>query len=301
MGFNISTINPYVNQTKEQLISAMINQGDTLQYVSVYPGIKYKESINVLSTDVTVKAASCGWVNGSGDTTFSQVEIEVKPLEVKETLCYKDLESKFLGQLMRAGAPKDAEEFGGVLAESYLKGVGKKNEMNIWQGDLTGSTYTNFDGIVRILELDSTKVKVTGQTSFVAANIIGYVNAMVAAVPEDIIAAENLMLFVPYADYKTYTAALRTAGLYQVNIEDGKDFKIQIPGTNVTLKGVLGLTGTHKWTLAEASNIIVGVDQLNEEEKFDIWYSRDADAVKVNIQYKMGVQIPFKSLVVTNY
>jgi hypothetical protein len=279
----------------------MINNGDTLSYVSVRAGIKYKETINPLTTDVTIKASTCGFEVGSGDTTFTQVEIEVKPLEVKERLCYKDLESKFLGQLMKPGAPVTVEEFGGVLSESYVKSVQKKNELNIWQGDLTGSTYTNFDGFIRQLELSTDKIKITGQTSFVAANIIDYVDAFVNSVPDDIIAADNLMLFVPYSDFKTYTAALRKAGLYQVSVENGKEFKLQIPGTNVTIKGTLGLTGTHKWTLAEASNLIVGTDMLNEEEKFDIWYSKDNDEVRVNIQWKMGTVIPFKSLVVTNY
>lgn len=301
MAFNIATINPYVNQTKEELIKQMINVGDTLQYVSVRPGIKYKESINILSTDVTVKPATCGWTNGSGDTTFSQVEIEVKPLEVKEALCFKELESRYLGQLMRPGSPKEPEEFGGILAESYVKGVAKKNEMNIWQGELTGATYNNFDGIIHLMSINTTKTKITGQTSFTSANIIGYVDEFVGAVSDDIVAAENLMLFVPYADFKTYTLALRKAGLYQVNFDDTKDFKLVVPGTNVTIKGVMGLTGTHKWTLCEASNIIVGTDMMNEEEKFDIWYSKDNDEVRVNLQWKMGVQIPFKSLVVTNY
>jgi len=53
--------------------------------------------------------------------------------------------------------------------------------------------------------------------------------------------------------------------------------------------------------LTYGANLVVGTDLLNEEEKFDIFYSRDNDEVRVNIQWKIGTQIYFPEYVVVNY
>ena len=67
------------------------------------------------------------------------------------------------------------------------------------------------------------------------------------------------------------------------------------------MKATKGLTGTNYIFGTYAENMVVSTDLTNEEEKFDIWYSQDNDEVRVNIQWKIGVQIYFPQFVVTNF
>ena len=309
MAFNVASIAAYTNQTASQLITKAVLGGKTINLVKVVPGIKYKQSINILDNTISVQNATCGF-SSNGSVLFKQRDITVTALEVKESLCEKTLEQYFLGQWMKASSPKD-EELGTILADSYVEKIKQSNELTLWKGQtVTGSTpasvYGKFDGFIKTLHGESTKVtgstySVTGATgNYNASNIIAQVNAMVAAIPEDALMRTDLTLFMSYANFNLYTSALRTANLYHYAAENG-DFEIMVPGTSVKVVGTYGLTGLDYMVLSPASNLVIGTDLLNEDEKFDIWYSKDNDEVRVNIQWKLGVQVEFPELVVTNF
>jgi hypothetical protein len=46
------------------------------------------------------------------------------------------------------------------------------------------------------------------------------------------------------------------------------------------------------------SNLFLGTDLLNEEEKFEIFYAKEADQVRFVSEFKMGVNIAFPDEVV---
>jgi hypothetical protein len=46
------------------------------------------------------------------------------------------------------------------------------------------------------------------------------------------------------------------------------------------------------------SNMFLGTDLLNEEEKFEIFYAKEADQVRFVSQFKYGVNIAFPDEVV---
>lgn len=306
MAFNVGSISAYTNETKEQLIEKAILTGKTLSLVSIIPGIKYKETINSLENTVTVANAVCGW-SPAGTVTFNQRVIEVTALEVKDALCPKTLEKYYLGQLMKPGAPKDLE-LGPIVAESYVKQVQAINEKTFWQGGMGSPVYGKFNGFVKILSTEATRVDVSamgspavGSGPYTAATIIGIVDMMVSNTPEEILDAPGLTLFMSLGNYMLYTAALRTANLFHYNGENGANYETLIPGTNIKAVGIAGLTGTNYMILTYAQNLAIGTDMMNEEEKFDIWYSKDNDEVRVLIEYKYGTQVYFPEFCVTNF
>jgi hypothetical protein len=305
MAFNVSSINAYTNETAQQLVKKAVLAGKTMSMVSVVPGIKYKETLNILDNTISVQNATCGFTS-KGSVAFKQREIEVTALEVKESLCEKTLEQYFMGQWMKPGSPKD-EELGAILADSYVEKIKEYNELNIWKGGIGSPGYGKIDGLISILSDEATRVTVElGSPDimagpFTSANIVSAVDAMVANIPEEILNKSDLTLFMSYANYNLYTAALRTANLYHYKGESGTDFECYIPGTSVKAVATHGLTSTDYMVLTFASNIVVGTDLLDEEEKFDIWYSKDNDEVRVNIQWKIGVEVYFPEHCVCNF
>lgn len=306
MAFNVGAINAYVNETAEQLIKKAVLTGKTINMVTLQPGIKYKETINILDNTISVQNATCGFTS-NGSVAFKQREIEVTPLEVKVSLCEKDLEKYFMGQWMKAGSPKE-EQLGAILADSYVESIKESNELNIWLGNQhTSPVYGKIDGLIYKLSQENTRVTATSGSPdimpgpFTANNIISAIDTMVASIPEEILMRRDLTLFLSYANYNLYTAALRTANLFHYNGDNGQDFETFIPGTNVKLVATHGLTGTDNLVLTYAENIVIGTDLVNEEDKFDIWYSRDNDEVRVNIQWKIGVQVAFPEFCVCNF
>ena len=76
------------------------------------------------------------------------------------------------------------------------------------------------------------------------------------------------------------------------------DFEIIIPGTNVKLIAVNGLNETSKIVATRISNLYLGVDLLNEEERFELFYAKEADEMRFVAEFKMGVQYAFPSEIV---
>lgn len=300
MAFSLGTLNPFVNETAMQLVKKAVLTGKTIDMVSLVPGIKYKQTLNILDNDPYVAYATCGF-SSSGSVAITQREIQVTAFEIKESLCEKNLEQYFVGQWMKAGSPKE-EELGPILAESYVEKVKAYNEVQIWTGDYNTSS-VSMDGILTILSASGNTKNVSGSAgTHTANNIIAHVDAMVAATPEAILDKTDLVLFMSYANYMLYTSALRTANLYNYkDFSNGSEFEVYIPGTTIKAVATKGLTGKNNMVLTYASNIVVGTDLANEEEKFDIWYSRDNDEVRVNIQWKLGVQVYFPEFCVTNF
>ena len=123
---------------------------------------------------------------------------------------------------------------------------------------------------------------------------------MVAAIPADAIDSDDLTLWLGYDAYRTLAAAYRNANLYHYNGEEGTDFSMMIPGTNVKAVAVSGLTGSARIFIAEASNLFAGTDLLNDSEMFKIFYSEDNDQVRVIQKFKIGFNFAFGDRIVSN-
>jgi len=71
------------------------------------------------------------------------------------------------------------------------------------------------------------------------------------------------------------------------------------PGTNVKVCGIDAITGNTLY-MGPAEYTIVGVDLMSDEERLDMFYSRDFDEVRVRCNFKLGAQIAFPEYFVTN-
>jgi len=66
-----------------------------------------------------------------------------------------------------------------------------------------------------------------------------------------------------------------------------------IPASNIKLIAVHGLNGTYDLYAGRLSNFYFGTDLLNEEERFEIFYAKEADEVRFVVEFKAGVQVAF--------
>jgi hypothetical protein len=80
---------------------------------------------------------------------------------------------------------------------------------------------------------------------------------------------------------------------------DGKtDSEFLLPGTTIKVVAVQGLNGTNKVYALRLSNLFIGTDLLNEEERFEIFYAKEADQVRFVSEFKMGVNFAFPGEIV---
>ena len=298
MSLDLTALSAYTDENKMPLVRKAILGGKTLGLITVQPDIKSSAAINILEGSAVFQAGACGF-NASGTTTLTQRILSVAKIKQNEAICVDDLEAFYTQTMMKAGSYNEEIPFAQLYAEEKAARSAKAIEKLVWQGDTTGSgNLAMTDGLIKLIDAEGAVV--TGTTKALdAANIIDAVDEMYAAIPEDVLEAEDLHLFMPMEKYRVYTKALRDANLYHYSIADG-DFEIMIPGTNVKAIGVPGLNSSDRIFLMEASNAFAGTDLLNEQEEFKIFYADEADEVRVINKLKIGFNVAFPERIVSN-
>ena len=163
MAYNVSALGSFTKENAESLIYKQIAQGTTASLMTLQPGIKSAETINIVASRAVFQAGgSCGF-NASGDTTFSQRTLTVGKIKLNMQWCEKDLEPKYLQGAMKAGSTYDMLTFEQEIIGDIVQNISKDLEVAIWQGD-TGSAnvYLNkFDGLIKIIDDASDEITAT--------------------------------------------------------------------------------------------------------------------------------------------
>jgi len=302
MGLNVSALTKYTDQTSGMLIKEAVLKGRTVATVTVQGGVKHKETINTLSTALVAQAGACGW-NAAGTTILDQRTLHVHPVKINEAICLTELEDYYTSAMMNPGSYAEDIPFEQVFAENKRDKVQALVEDLIWKGDIaSGSGNMAFaDGFVLLLDTDMDAAYEGSYTiSTFGDDVIDTVDEMIGKLNENVIDAEDLTLFMSYANYRTYAKALRDANLFAYSGAESQveAFSQMHPGTNVKVMGVKGLNGINRMVLSPASNLVVGTDLLNDAEDFKIFYSEDNDEVRFLAKFKVGVQTQFIDYVV---
>jgi hypothetical protein len=266
-------------------------------------GVKSSEKINIMETDAIFQdGASCGF-NASGSTTFTQRTVTPGKIKVNEALCPKDLEAKYLQKALPTGSMYDSVPFEQEYSEKKAKTIAAQLETALWQGDTTSVNVNlnKFDGLVKLIGAATGVVAANASTfisgaplsSITDANVISIFDGVYKAIPAKVVAADDMTIFCGQDLFRTYTIALKNSGSFNYQIDVKADSEFVLPGTTIKVVAVAGLNGTNKVYAMRLSNLFLGTDLLNEEEKFEIFYAKEADQVRFVSEFKMGVNIAF--------
>ena len=312
MAFNVSALADYTEQNEALLVTSSVLGAKTASLIksagNVMVGVKSSETINIMDTDAVFQAGgSCGF-NASGSTSFTQRTVTVGKIKVNEALCPKDLEAKYLQKALPTGSMYDAIPFEQEFTDKKAKRIASQLEIALWQGDTTSVNVNlnKFDGLVKLVGAASGVVDANTSTyisgaplsSITAANVVSIFDGVYKAIPAQIVSEDDVHIFCGMDVFRTYTIALKNANLFHYSIDVKADNEFILPGTTIKVVAVQGLNGTNKIYAMRLSNLFLGTDLLNEEEKFEIFYAKEADQVRFVCEFKMGVNIAFPDEVV---
>jgi hypothetical protein len=312
MAFNVDALAAYTEQNEALLVTDSVLGAKTAALIksagNVMVGVKSAETINIMDTDAIFQAGgSCGF-NASGSTTFTQRTVTVGKIKVNESLCPKDLESKYLQKALPTGSMYDSIPFEQEFANKKAKTIAEQLEVSLWQGDTTSVNVNlnKFDGLVKLIGAASGVVAANASTfisgaplsSITAANVIEIFDGVYQAIPAKVVAADDMTIFCGQDLFRTYTIALKNSGSFFYQIDVKADSEFVLPGTMIKVVALAGLNGTNKVYAMRLSNLFLGTDLLNEEEKFEIFYAKEADQVRFVSEFKMGVNVAFPDEIV---
>jgi hypothetical protein len=315
MAFVVSTLANYTEENVAQLVASSVLGAKTASLIkaqgNVMLGVKSAETINIMDTDAIFQdGGSCGFT-ASGSTSFTQRTVTIGKIKVNEALCPKDLESKYLQKALTAGSTYDSTAYAAEYSQRKADKIAAQLETAIWQGDTTSVNVNlnKFDGLAKLVAAASASVIHANTSGFygtplaasagiTAGVVIAVLDAVYKAIPAEVVGKDDVAIMVGQDVFRTYTIALKNANLFAYTFDGAADSEFVLPGTQIKVVATPGLNGTSKIYATRLSNLFLGTDLLNEEERFELFYAKEADQVRFVSEFKMGVNFAFPAEVV---
>lgn len=258
-------LDDYVNQNRDQLFIESTIGARTLDYVEVMLGVKWKEELHYLDSEVVIKDATCDW-DPDGADNFGKRFIETHPLSVQKEFCPLDMQKKYMNYQLLYEAGRLSEPFQEAITRSNIEAVKKELENILWQGSASASV-TGF--LADIAEASATSVSVGSGATAVEA-----IDAVVAAATPKML-AKGVNVFLSYTDFRNYVQASNSSCCSNRPVLDAASDSITYAGdSRVKLIPVMGLEGTNHIVAATPDALVYGTD-INGAETELRWFHDD--------------------------
>jgi len=311
MGFDVSALSNYTIQNKDLLVTKSLFDAKTQSIIqsagNVMAGVKSAETINVLGSDaVFQQGGTCGF-NSSGSTAFTQRTVIVGKFKVHESLCPKTLEAKYTQLALSAGSIPEAIPFEKQYTDLKAGIIAEQLEIALWKGDTSSAdvNLNKFDGLNKLIDASGVAIagnttSITAATGITAANALTIVKNIKNAIPARVKGKKDVRIWCGWDAFDALVDGFVNAnyfnyGASQLAYADGE---FTIPGTAYKVTAVHGLDGSNRLFAMRDSNIYMGCDILGEEDKWEIFYAKEAMEVRFVSEWKLGVNIAFPNEVV---
>lgn len=286
---NLTALPEYIEQNRDKLFVESTVGAKTLDYVELMLGVKHKDALNYLESEVVLQAGECGW-NPQGTDTFAQRYIEVHLVEVEKEFCYIDFKQKYMNYQLRWEAGRETLPFEEKIAQSNVEAIKAAVEDMVWQGN-SGASVTGF--LADIAEASATTVSFeSGET------VVGKVDAVVAAVNAKML-AKGVNIFLSMTDFRNYVMESNGTCCAGRPILDAAADTITYAGdSRIKLIPVLGLEGTGAIVAATPDALVYATDLENSETVYDIWFDKKEQKFMFRVLFAAGTAVKFPNEVI---
>ena len=298
--FDVSELGAWTEENIDELLVRQVTESSTLQEIRIETGIKGKQKLPVMDTDVVYQDASNCGMEADGDTAFDKFEIEVHDIGFMQKFCSSDINRTFLQPALRPGFANEREDlpFEAQIVAHMLAKHNYQLERLTWVGDADLSTgnLQFFNGFKTLWDAsaDVVETNVQGYTDATVNNIFEIFSDFYANANQDIVDADDFIAFTSSAWLKLLVRKLTLMNLFHYSPEQTADLKrgiVVVPGTDMTVKATKAFTeGIYG---GKRNEMIFGTDLTNDIETIDIWYEKKDDAIYLRNKFRAGVANPF--------
>ena len=296
MAYNFDGLTAYTNQQTLPLITKSLFDARTVSLITKQVGVKYVSALNLMDTTTAFTYGNTCGFNGTGnETVFTQRNLTAVHTKIHEAICPKSLEQYWMQTQLTAGSRPTTIPFEQAYAEQKVKSIQKALETAVWQGTGSGNSITGFASIFNTANVfDLNAGGLTYASLLTASNAILVLNQIESGLPADIRGHDDVVIFCGLDVFLRIKQALVAENYFNISYLNGAEsFELVLPGSNIKLIAVNGLNGTYDLYAGRLAHFIFGTDLLNEEERFEIFYAKEADEVRFVVEFKAGVQIAF--------
>lgn len=290
-----SRLKNYLETNGTEVLTKALFNSESAKYFQIQTGVTAETPIIRLDSSITLAdASSCGFT-ATGSDTFSNRLLSPKFLKVNKEFCPKTLLKTWAHSDVRMNALGQELPFEELLINNNINELAKVNERLIWEGDTTSGegNMLLMDGIITIAKKDVNTVKQEKGTD----TIWQRVQKIWLALPAEI--ADKATIFMSIANYKQLIVELMNSNNFHVFEEYQGTYEMTMPGANVKIKGVSGITSDVILATPE-DNLYLGVDGESDDETVDLYFDKSSRNFKFVVEYAYCVNYAFSEFVYIN-
>lgn len=282
MSVVLTGLTTYIEERRLPLIKEAVLKSKSAALFTPQTDVKWKAALNLIAAEpVLQNGFECGFTD-SGTTELSQRIITAPTIKINQAFCHKDFLKYWTGYEVRVGVGEETMPFEEYFTSLIVENVKAKNEEMIWKGNAE----VGVEGVLDLIDADNTVV-----TAATAASAYDAIKNVYMAIPEKVL--DKAVIFVGADTFRSFIMAMVDKNLYHYSANGYPTEEFVFPGTNTKVIAVNGLNGTKRIVAARLENLFIGVDMMDDAEKFEMWYSKDFDQFRLAIQYNLGVQYAF--------
>lgn len=278
----------------EVLTKALFNS-ESAKYFQIQTGVTAETPIIRLDSSITLADASTCGFEATGSDTFSNRLLSPKFLKVNKEFCPKTLLKTWAHSDVRMNALGQEMPFEELLINNNINELAKVNERLIWEGKISGGVgnMALMDGIITIARADENTVKLEKGSDDLWTRVE---KTWLALAPE---VADKCTLFMSIANYKQLIVELMNKNMYHVFESYEGEYRMTMPGTNLVIRGVSGITEDVLICTPE-DNLYLGVDGESDDEVVDLYFDKSSRTFKFCIEYAYCTNYAFSEYVILN-
>jgi hypothetical protein len=295
MASNLSISSSYAGELALPYISAAVLSGDTIanNYVTVKENVKFKMVLKTLASTGIVKAWGCDFNNADTTLTLAERVLQVTDLKVNVEVCKAQFASDWEAAQTGRGfinnvIPANFADF--VIA--HLSGkVAENIEYTLWQGNFEGSSFTSFNGILKVLDTAKGGTPdVDFANAFTAANVVSSLTTLANALPATLLGDTTVKLFINRKTAQLYRQALSALGYLQ-QFNAASNYPLMFDGYEIYVcPGIPDNVAL----FAKVDNLFFGTDlvsDFNEVKVVDMSVTDGSDNVRMVMKFRAGTQV----------
>lgn len=289
----------YAGELALPYISAAVLSGDTLanNYVTVKENVKYKIVLKTLASTGIVKAWGCDFDSSGAALTLAERVLTVTDLKVNIEVCKDQFAKDWEGLQTGRGFANDTipSNFADFLIAHLSGKVAENIEYTLWQGNFESSSYTSFNGILKVLDTAKGGTpEVDYASAFTAGNIIASLQSLCDALPATLIGDSLVKLYINRKSAQFYKQALAALGYLQT-FNGTANFPLTFNGYDIYVcPGIPDNVAL----LANPENLVFGTDltsDFNECKVVDMSVTDGSDNVRMVMKFRAGTQVAIPS------
>ena len=309
MGYTVSSLTAYVDQTSRELLTALQFEAETSNYANILSGVKSSVALQLLATSPFPQDGSTCGFNASGDAAFTQRTLSTSPVKYQDSFCPRALEAKWTQMLLKKGSMYTESDLAKDILDDVIAQIKRRNETMDWQGDTTGGDgYRNkYDGLIKII--NSASPVVATASTYNSTNARTIVKNIITKIPAALKGNPKVKIFMGYDAAEIYRQALMDANLYHVATGTGSQQGLMAEGSVHEIIPVHGLddmylvTGNSNrpciFALDPDRNLFLGCDMEGEEDQAKVWIDgSDGETIKYSFRFRRGWQVAYGSEIV---